>query len=69
VDSKANIITDVHVTPGNVNDVVPYIDRLKEQIKKFGFDIKNVGLDAGYNVANICKALHEIGILVLQNYS
>ena len=62
VDSKANIITDVYVTPGNVNDVEPYIDRLKTQIEKFEFDVEAVGLDAGYNVSNICKELHELGI-------
>lgn len=62
VDSKANIITDVHVTPGNVNDVEPYIDRLKTQIDKFGFEVETVGLDAGYNVVNICKKLDEMGI-------
>ena len=62
VDSKANIITDVFVTPGNVNDVEPYIERLKTQIDKFGFKVEAVGLDAGYNVANICKELHEMKI-------
>ena len=46
VDSKANIITDVFVTPGNTNDVKPYINRLDEQIAKFGFEVETVGLDA-----------------------
>lgn len=62
VDSKANIITDVYVTPGNTNDVKPYIERLKLQIEKFQMQVKAVGLDAGYNVSNICKQLHEMGI-------
>jgi len=62
VDSKVNIITDVYVTPGNVNDVDPYIDRLKLQKEKFNFQVECVGLDAGYNVANICKDLFELGI-------
>jgi transposase len=62
VDGKANIITDVYVTPGNVNDVDPYIDRLKTQIDKFGFEVETVGLDAGYNAANICKKLHGMSI-------
>jgi transposase len=48
VDSKHNIITDVYVTPGNINDVDPYLERLDAQIKKFGFKTKYVGLDAGY---------------------
>ncbi len=62
VDSKNNIITDVFVTPGNVNDVKPYIARLQAQIEKFGFDVKYVGLDAGYNVSNICRQIYEMGI-------
>lgn len=62
VDSKANIITDVFVTPGNTNDVKPYIERLKTQIEKFCFEVRYVGLDAGYNVSNICKQLYDMGI-------
>lgn len=62
VDSKHNIITDVFVTPGNTNDVKPYLGRLRTQIDKFGFDVKYVGLDAGYNVSNICKYLYDMGI-------
>lgn len=62
VDSKANIITDVFVTPGNTNDVKPYINRLDEQIAKFGFEVETVGLDAGYNVSAICKQLFDRGI-------
>ncbi|RLC47835.1 MAG: IS5/IS1182 family transposase, partial [Candidatus Cloacimonadota bacterium] len=38
VDSKYNIITDVHVTKGNIHDSIPYIDRLDYQIDKFGFN-------------------------------
>ncbi|WP_143598525.1 hypothetical protein [Tissierella sp. P1] len=34
VDSQNNIIVDVHITPGNVNDVGPYLKRLdKRKIK------------------------------------
>lgn len=62
VDSKNNIITDTFVTPGNTNDVKPYLHRLKAQIEKFGFAVKYVGLDAGYNVSNICKYLYDLGI-------
>ena len=62
VDSKNNIITDVFVTPGNTNDVKPYIKRLDTQIEKFGFDVKVVGLDAEYNVSAICKQLFDRGI-------
>ena len=62
VDGRAGIITDVFVTPGNVNDTVPYIERLDTQIAKFGFDVSAVGLDAGYNTTGICKKLSEMGI-------
>ena len=59
VDSKYNIITDTYVTPGNVNDVKPYKERLLYQINRFGFEVKAVGLDAGYNTSAICKMLIE----------
>ena len=62
VDSKHNIISGVFATPGNTNDVKPYLGRLKRQIETFGFMVKYVGLDAGYNVSNICKYLYEVGI-------
>jgi hypothetical protein len=59
VDSQNAIITDVHITPGNINDVDPYLDRLDYQIQKFGFNVKFVGLDAGYYTAPICKGLED----------
>lgn len=59
VDGKYNIITDVYVTPGNINDVDPYIERLDVQIKKFNFKTKYVGADAGYSTNNICKQIFE----------
>lgn len=62
VDAKANIITDVFVTAGNVSDTTPYIDRIKEQMEKYGFRVKRVGIDAGYNTPQICKELYELGI-------
>ncbi len=68
VDAKANIITDVFVTPGNINDADPYINRLKYQKDKFGFDVKYVGLDAGYNTAVICKKLDEIDVMGAMGY-
>lgn len=62
VDSKFNIITDVFVTPGNVNDVDPYIERLDRQIERFGFKVKYVGLDAGYFTNVLCKKIEERNI-------
>lgn len=62
VDSKNNIITDVFVTPGNTNDVRPYLGRIRRQADVFGFMVRYVGLDAGYNVSHICKYLNDMGI-------
>jgi transposase len=59
VDIKYNIITDVHVTPGNVSDQDPYIERLDRQRETFNFDVKYVGLDAGYFTNPICKQINE----------
>ena len=62
VDAKFNIITDVFVTPGNVNDVDPILERLRVQKQKFGFELKYCGLDAGYFTAPICKDLFDMQI-------
>lgn len=59
VDGMHAIITDTHVTAGNVNDSIPYLSRLDEQCEKFGFEPKAVGLDAGYMTNGICKGLHD----------
>lgn len=65
VDFKHNIITDVHITPGNVHDSMPYLERLDAQIKKFGFNVEAVALDSGYLTTNICKELKEREIFAL----
>lgn len=62
VDSKFSLITDSHVTPANVHDSLPYLERLDRQQRQFGFDIQAVGLDAGYNTAAICKGLEDRNI-------
>lgn len=59
VDIKYNIITDVHITPGNVHDSSPYLDRLERQMHRFGFPVEAVALDSGYLTTPICKALQE----------
>ena len=38
VDSAHALITDIHVTPGNVHDSIPYLSRLDRQRARFGFD-------------------------------
>jgi transposase len=68
VDGKANIITDVHVTPGNVHDSIPYLRRLDRQKERFNFNVEAVGLDAGYFTASICKGLEEREIFGVIGY-
>lgn len=68
VDERYNIITDVYVTPGNINDVDPYIYRLDVQIKKFNFKTKYVGVDAGYFTNNICKEIFERELKAVMGY-
>ena len=51
VDGRAGIITDSFATPANVHDSIVYLDRLDRQRSRFDFDVKAVGLDAGYEYA------------------
>jgi transposase len=62
VDSRHSIITDTFVTPGNVHDSIPYLERLDRQRERFGFSTEAVGLDAGYFTAGICKGLEDRNI-------
>lgn len=57
VDHKCNMITDVHVTAGNVNDATVYMERLNRQLETFGFadTLEAIALDSGYMVPHICK--------------
>jgi len=59
VDGLHNIITDSFVTPASVHDSIPYLARLDRQRDRFGLDVKEVGLDAGYYTPAICKGLEE----------
>jgi len=68
VDFKYNIITDVHITPGNVHDSQPYLERLERQISRFGFPVEAVALDAGYFTTPICKALKDNHIFAVIGY-
>ena len=65
VDFKFNIVTDVHVTPGNMHDSVPYLDRLEAQTEKFGFNVEAVALDSGYLTTRICKNLKDKNIFAV----
>jgi transposase len=62
VDGKSGIITDVFITPGNVDDCVPFVGRIKHQLDKYGFPIHEVGMDKGYDYIEIHKEMHDLGI-------
>lgn len=68
VDGKFSIITDTHTTPATVHDSIPYLDRLDRQRERFGFDVRAVGLDAGYATAGIAKGLEERNIAGVTGY-
>jgi transposase len=68
VDGRHAIITDTYVTPGNVHDSLPYLQRLDRQCERFGFTPGAVGLDAGYFTAGICKGLEDRGIEGVMGY-
>ncbi len=68
VDSKHAIITDTHVTAGNVHDSQPYIQRLERQCERFGLEPYAVGLDAGYFTPQVCHGLEQKGIAAVMGY-
>ena len=51
VDSKNNVIVNVHVEPANINDVTPMPEILREIRERLGELPKYMGLDAGYHTA------------------
>lgn len=68
VDSRHAIITDIHVTPANVHDSIVYLDRLDRQRQRFCFDVRAVGLDAGYATSGIANGLEQRDILGVTGY-
>lgn len=62
VDAANGIIVDVAVTPGNVNDAMPYLDRVAYMQDGLGLPIEMVGVDSGYDVSLVHQALSERGI-------
>lgn len=68
VDGKHAIITDTHATPATVHDSVPYLRRLDRQRERFGFQVRAVGLDAGYASAAIAYGLEQRGIYGVTGY-
>ena len=62
VDSKNNVIVNVHVEPANVNDMKPIPEILDEIEQRLGHLPKYMGLDAGYHSAQIAHELTARGI-------
>ena len=59
VDSKNNVIVNVHVEPANVNDITPVPKILKEIKYRLGKLPKYMGFDAGYHSAWIAHLLEN----------
>lgn len=68
VDGAHALITDIHVTPANLHDSVPYLGRLDRMRERFGFEVGAVGLDTGYFTPAICKGLVERDIYGVIGY-
>lgn len=68
VDGSHALITDIHVTPANVHDSGPYLERLDRMRTRFGFDVAAAGLDAGYFTPAICKGLAGRGVYGVIGY-
>ncbi len=62
VDSKNNVIVNVHIEPANVNDMSPMPRILKEIRERLGQLPQYMGLDAGYHSAPIAHLLKVNGI-------
>ena len=62
VDSKNNVIVNVHVEPANVNDMKPMPEILREIEQRLGHLPKYMGLDAGYHSAPTAHLLRKNAI-------
>ncbi|WP_407308173.1 hypothetical protein [Desulfosporosinus sp. SB140] len=54
VDSKNNLIVNVHVTPVNINDVDPLSEILTQIKTRIGYLPNYMGLDTGHHNAPVC---------------
>ena len=68
VDSKRNVIVNVHVEAANINDVTPMPEILDEVERRLGKLPKYMGLDAGYHNAWIAHLLERDGIQRVTGY-
>lgn len=68
VDGVHGLIVDTHVTPGNVHDSQPYIERLDRVRQQFDLPVGAVGLDAGYFTSTVCEQLVQRDIYAVMGY-
>lgn len=68
VDSKRNIVVNVHMTPANVNDVDPVPEILDEIEKRLGYLPEYMGMDAGYHNSIIARELYDREIQPVLDY-
>ena len=68
VDSKRNVIVNVHIEPANVNDTTPLPKILDEIEGRLGKLPKYMGLDAGYHYAWVARHLEKKGIQAVIGY-
>ena len=61
VDTDCGVIVDVTVTPGDVNDSVPYLEQI-ERISKEILPIQTAAADAAYDFPLAHRVLHDLGI-------
>lgn len=62
VDTAHGMVVDVAVTPGNVNDSGPYLERIEYMRNHLGLNIKTAGADSAYGTSLICQVLADMGI-------
>ncbi|RWZ49765.1 IS1182 family transposase [Halobacillus fulvus] len=67
-DAKYNIITDTFITPANIHDSEPYLDRLQAQEESFGFKVEAVAIDSAYATGHIAKTLNKKKIFAVTGY-
>ena len=68
VDSKCNVIVNVHIEPANENDITPVPKLLEEIRSRLGKLPEYMGLDAGYHSAWIAHLLTCKGIQAVIGY-
>ena len=61
VDTDCGVIMDVVVTPGDVNDSVPYLEQI-ERINEEILPIQTAAADAAYDFPLAHRVLHDLGI-------